>query len=353
MAGGISGISGPLEGAILCESAGENNNTPINVVINVWIHNKLGTNDPNFPQIQKDFLFKRPYILEGWKHSIALQQVHPDDKKWCPMCYGVGGWGSSLLEHVPSFKYKGSVKKPNCFGNCCKKRYLKLALGKHEGFMLFPNPIPMHVVEKLRGKTVGPDMNPFDFQRFGAKEIRTLSVSLPTREQLEVVRHRLHHSESFHATANDKFDFIGYCPITMPQGIITYGDVHIDDKKLLLEYVAMTSGRAELLITEMINLCQDLNPYNASVIIDKDSKQKLDKTAIARTRKLLDNWMTVNGSAVIGDKIIKEKNRDRRCSYCNAPAKTKAGKFKKCSGCGTTYYCDIVSGNTLFFLSIH
>ena len=344
-----TGVSGPLESAILSAKGCTPNNTTVNVLLMCWIPTKLGTKDPNFLQLQKDVYYTRPSILEGFKMGAQLSQVYSDDNSPCPMCYG-GGWGSSLREHsvdsqnVAHFSQcKGSRKNSPSFKNCCKAKYMKLqnrSSAKTQQPVLFMmNPIPMHITDAMMKLNVDPTMmNLFDIQRCGPKEVRTLTVSLPNREQLDVVRNRLHNADCFHATSNSKWDFIGYCPLTLPQGILTYGDVSIDDDKLQLEYIAMTSGRAEILIAEIINLCSDLNPFDAKVQLDKASKQKLDKTAIARTRRLLEHWMARNGSHVASDSIVKT-HIERLCRYCNSPA-PKDGKLLRCSACEEAKYCD-------------
>eukprot|EP00942_MAST-04A_sp_MAST-4A-sp1_P014387 g14387.t1 len=247
------------------------------------------------------------------------------DDDVCPFCYGFGP-ASELTTHIPSRNVlinKGSIDNFKPFSRCCKKYYLsrcKRNAKKQLQTIVMYNPVPKHVVEQivhpyleLTGQPIPKQM---EIQRYGFQEIRQISVSLPSISEVNILRQRLNEHDGFHPTIENKWDFVGFLNMILPQGAITYGDISIRVEAMSFNCEAMTFGRAEILIKEMEYLCT----------VDSETDSKI--------RKLIESWMDNVGSDIKSEGVKKEY-WDLACSYCGERKK----KLQQCTACKEARYC--------------
>eukprot|EP00943_MAST-04B_sp_MAST-4B-sp1_P004079 g4079.t1 len=264
-----------------------------------------------------------PEKCEGFK-NIGEAEVYVQDNEICPFCYGQGPI-SELTTHTPSSNllvHKGSIENAKPFSRCCKKYYLsrhKRNLKKRIPTVVMLNPVPKHVVQQI----VNPYLqltgqNPrcqLQLQRYGFREVRQISVSLPSISELDILRKRLNEHDGFHPTGENKWDFIGFYNMVLPEGVITYGDISINVEAVTINFEVMTFGRAEILIKEMEYLCFGLHPFDACIYLSKNVKnQKVDTEADSKIRKLIGSWMDYADSEIKSEGVKKEYWK-LSCSY--------------------------------------
>ena len=64
------------------------------------------------------------------------------------------------------------------------------------------------------------------YLRVSPMECRDITVQLPVAE-LSVVTWHLNHSPLFHAVCETKWDYLGYFPVLIPQGLVTFGNIEV------------------------------------------------------------------------------------------------------------------------------
>ena len=315
----------------------------LNLALCTWSTTRVNT---RWMENQKKFFdtLTSPEKFEGFKTLGMADNLIVKDDDVCPFCYGFGP-ASELTTHVPSRNVlinKGSIDDFKPFSRCCKKYYLsrcKRNAKKQLQTIVMYNPVPKHVVEQivhpyleLTGQPIPKQM---EIQRYGFQEIRQISVSLPSISEVNILRQRLNEHDGFHPTIENKWDFVGFLNMILPQGAITYGDISIRVEAMSFNCEAMTFGRAEILIKEMEFLCTGLHPYDACIFLSKNrKKQKVDSETDSKIRKLIESWMDNVGSDIKSEGVKKEY-WDLACSYCGARKK----KLQQCTACKEARYC--------------
>jgi hypothetical protein len=204
-------------------------------------------------------------------------------------------------------------------------------------------------------------------------------------EALLEVDRRLKHSFLFHCAGptdasgdEEMYDYLGHFPFSYPgMGLLCFGSLSFNKSNGRLEVCCLTSRRMSAVIKAVFrHACASAWEFEGdcpgilhglehafiappSVVATPSRKVKADKFALEKNRALLESFLAKPGTTTSSSSTTSttsssaepssavpsspeafvEKDKTRRCSYCQKEASDPSQRLKKCSRCGVAAYC--------------